>query len=129
MSANGTFQPSRQRTFKSTNDLSTKQYLGVALDSSNDNSIVLANAQTLPIIGILLNAPVAGDAASVAMFGPTTLIIAGGTITKGDRVTVDSSGKAITTTTAADQVIGVALESAVAGDRIEIMLVNMFYHA
>lgn len=126
----GVFQPSQQRTFLSTNDLSAKQFFGVALDASNGNSIVLANAQSNVCIGILQNAPGAGDTAKVRLLGPTTFAIANGTITKGDRVTVDSTGKFITTTTAADQVIGIALESAVAGDRFEIMQVGgMFYHA
>lgn len=129
MTANGTFNPSRTRTFLSTNDLSTKQFYGVSLDASNDNSIVLANAQTLPIIGILLNAPVAGDAAKVALFGPTTFVVAGGTIAKGASLTVNASGQVITTTTPADQVIGIALEAASSGDRIEMLMESMFYHA
>lgn len=129
MSANGVFNPSRRRTFLSTNDLSAKQFYLVGMDSAADNSIVLANAQTIQPIGVLLNAPVAGDTAEVALLAPTTFIIAGGTITKNDKVTADSNGKAITTTTAADLVIGVALEAGVAGDRIEVMLVSYFYHA
>jgi len=128
----GVFNPSRERTFLSTNDLSAagKQYLGVSLDGSNANSIVLSNAQTLKAIGILLNNPTAGDEAHVLLFGPTTYAIAGGTITKGDSVTVNASGQFITTVTAADQVYGIALESAVSGDRFEVMMSGgHFYHA
>lgn len=127
----GVFNPSHERTFLSTNDLSSgKQYLGVAIDTSNANSIVLANAQTLPTIGILLNDPKAGDAAHVALFGPTIFAVAGGTITRGDSLTTDSGGKLITTTTPADKVIGIAIESAVVNDRFEVMLSGgHFYHA
>lgn len=129
MSNSGVFNPSRKRAFTSTNDLSSSQFLGVALDGSNDNSVVLANAQTNVCIGILLNNPVAGDDAEVALLGPTTFGIAGGSITKGAKLTVDASGKLIATTTAADQVVGIAMEGASSGDRFEFMMVDMFYHA
>lgn len=126
----GVFNPSRVRTFLSTNDLSTKQYCGVALDASNANSVVASNAQTLPTIGLLQNAPTAGQDATVALFGPTSYGIAGGTITKGDRVTTDSAGKLITTTTPADVVVGIAMESAVVSDRFEVMILGGgYYHA
>lgn len=130
MSGNGVFNPSRERTFLSTNDLSAKQFCGVSLDASNDNSIVASNAQTLPPIGILQNAPIATDTARVVLFGPTTFVAAGGTIAKGDKLTTNASGLFITTTTPADVVYGTALEAAVNGDRIEMMISGgHYYHA
>lgn len=120
----GVFNPSRERTFLSTNDLSSNQYRGVALDAGAANSIVAANAQTLPSIGILLNAPKAGEDAHIFLFGPTTYAIAGGTVTKGDRLTVDSVGRLITTTTLLDIEFGIALESAVVSDRFEVMMLG-----
>lgn len=128
----GSFQPTREKTFLSTNDLSAKQGFGVALDASNANSIVLSNAQTLETIGILVYPPkAAGDTCKVALFGPTVRAIASGAITKGAKVTTDASGKMVTTTTPADKVAGIALETTTAdGDSIEIMLTGgHYYHA
>ena len=117
------FNPTRIKAFKSTNDLSAKQYFAVALDASNAESVVLANAQTLPTIGILLNAPVAGDTAKVLLFEPTFLAVVGGAVTRGAKLTPDAAGKLITTTTGNDIIVGTALETAPNGDgdRIEVM--------
>lgn len=117
------FNPTQVKTFKSTNDLSAKQYFAVALDAAVADSIVLANAQTVPTIGILLNAPIAGDTAKVLLFAPTFLAIVGGAVTKGDYLTPDSTGKLIATTSAGENLVGRALETAPngSGDRIEVM--------
>lgn len=128
----GQFNSSREKTFISTNDLSTKAGYGVGLDASNADSIVLTNAQTIKAIGILVLPPKAAlDTCKVALFGPTVVAVAGAAITKGADVTVNSSGKVITTTTPADKVYGVALETCLAdGDGIEIMLSGgHYYHA
>jgi Uncharacterized conserved protein (DUF2190) len=105
----------------STNDLSAKQYYIVAVDTSNDSAVVLAAAATDPIVGVLRNKPKAG-AAAVYRFLGTSKVIAGGTITRGDFITSDANGKAITTTTASNATLGIALQSAVAGDIFEVQL-------
>lgn len=110
-----------EKSFVSTNDLSLKQFYIVAQDTSNDESIVLAAAATDPILGVLQNKPAAGKAALVR-FLATSKVIAGGTITRGDLVTSDGNGKAVTTTTDHQVILGRALQSAVAGDIFEVML-------
>lgn len=112
-----------EKSFTSTNDLSAAANLFclVKADVSNDESIVLAAAATDPIIGVLVNKPKAGKAANVQWLG-SCKVIAGGTITRGDKVTSDSSGHAITTTSSGNTVVGYALASAVAGDIVEIFL-------
>lgn len=110
-----------EKSYTSTNDLSAAEFIIVAVDLSNDNSIVAAAASTDPIVGVLQNKPKAGVAAVVRM-GGTSKVIAGGTITRGDWVTSDASGHAVTTTTNNAQVIGRALMSAVSGDILEVMM-------
>lgn len=110
-----------EKSFTSTNDLSAAEYLIVAVDASNDNSVVAAASNTGPIVGVLQNKPKAG-AAAVVRWGGSSKVIAGGTITRGDLVTSDSSGHAITTTTNKDVILGRALSSAVASDIVEIAL-------
>lgn len=115
-----------EKSFKSTNDLSTTgQFCIAKVDTSNDESIVLAAASTDPIVGVVQNKPAAGHFANV-QFAGTAKIIAGGTITRGDKVTSDASGHAVTTTTNKDRMVGTALVSAVAGDIFEVMLVPGF---
>ncbi len=112
-----------EKSFLSTNDLSAaaNQYTIVKADVSNDESIVLAAAATDPIVGILVNLPKAGKAANVQWLG-SCKVLAGGTITRGDKVTANSSGAAITTTSSGNTVVGIALQSAVSGDLFEVLL-------
>lgn len=105
----------------STGDLSAAEYVIVKVDVSNDQSVVIAAASTDPIMGVLQNKPKAGEAA-VVRWGGSSKVLAGGTITRGDRVTSDGSGHAVTTTTNKDVVLGLALSSAVSGDVVEVAL-------
>ena len=112
-------------SLKSTNDYNTaasqKKYYIMKVDTANDHSFVIAAAATDPICGILQDTPRAGEAGTIAISG-TAKVIAGGTVTRGDDVTSDSSGKAVTTTTNKDRKVGTALVSAVSGDIFEIQL-------
>ena len=106
----------------STNDLSAgTEFLVMKVDTANDHSVVTATASTDPIVGILQNKPKAGAAADLRFVG-TSKVQAGGTITRGDRVTATTGGKVITTTSNKDVCVGIALASAVSGDVVEIML-------
>lgn len=114
----------RTRTYKASVALTAKQFYIVALDTANQNQIVLANAQTLPTIGIVANAPAANDIAEVhGMNGQGTMKVAlGGTVAIGDKITANASGLGITTTTAGDIVVGIALKAGISGNIIEIQL-------
>lgn len=105
----------------STNDLSLKQFYIVAVDTANDSSVILAAAATDPIVGVLQNKPKAAQAAIYRFIG-TSKVIAGGTITRGDFVTSDANGKAVTTTSSSNATLGIALMSAVSGDIFEVQL-------
>ena len=113
-----------EKSFVSTGDLSAAEFVIVKVDVSNDNSVVIAASNTDPIVGVLQNKPKAGKAA-VVRWGGSSKVIAGGTITRGDIVTSDSSGHAITTTTNKDVMVGRALMSGVSGDIIEVALTGL----
>ncbi len=108
------------RTFKSTNDLSAKQYFIVKLTSGE---VVLAAAATDVLIGVLMNKPKAGENAEVQLINSqgTCKVIAGGTISAGNMLTADSAGKAVATTTTGNYLLGMALKDAVAGDIVEFL--------
>lgn len=109
-------------------DLSAKQFFGVYIDTSG--LVQLANAQTAPVMGILQNAPKAGDNANVLLLGAggTAKVIVAAAITLGKYVTCDSAGKFIETTTNGDMVAGRTLKASAAdGDTIEVMLLGFRY--
>lgn len=94
------------------------QYHGVYVDSSGKWALAQAGQRH---VGVLQNAPAANEAAEVVTFG-VTKAVAGGIIAAGAAVSVDASGHFITSTDA-DQIAGVALESAGAsGDIISLWL-------
>jgi Uncharacterized conserved protein (DUF2190) len=107
-------------TFKATADLSAKQYFLVALDTSNEGQMIIANAQTAKAIGVLKDAPTAGDYGRVSLLNRSGFnkARAASAINIGDYLTADSNGRLVTTTTSGDLVIGIAVEAAAAQDDI-----------
>lgn len=111
-----------------TNDLTGKQYYLVGLDTTNKRQVVLANAQTTIPVGALLTEGKAGDVVTVVLAQNGSMkVIAGGTINAGAFVTADGNGKAIATTTAGDQVVGVAVAGGVSGDIIDVICQSFRY--
>jgi hypothetical protein len=108
---------SRVLTFKAGEDLSTKIYYLVKLNT--DGTIVLADADA-PVIGVLQDKPKAGEPASVAI-GETSKVILGGDVSIGDELVSDANGSAVARTEE-HNVFGIALENGVAGDIIEVLL-------
>lgn len=107
-------------------DLTTKQFYIVQMDSSGDMEI--GEGATDLLLGVLQNKPDDGEAGIYRHVG-TSKVVASGAIAIGARVTTDSAGKAVTTTTNGDLVVGVALEAAANdGDIIEIQLVMSREH-
>jgi len=102
-------------------DLSASQFLFVLLNTSGRVAVVASAGGDAD--GVLTNKPtVAGEAASVQI-GGIAKVVAGGTITAGDKVQSDAAGKALTAASA-DHVLGRATISAVSGDLVEVLLTN-----
>lgn len=99
-------------------DLSGSQYY-IVKTGSTARQVVLASAAT-SMLGVLQNKPNVDEVAEVAVMG-TAKVIAGGTISYGDNVTVNASGKAITRTTE-NYILGTALEAGADGSIIEVLL-------
>lgn len=103
-------------------DLSAGQYFLVKISNSSGTGRVAFAGAGERAIGVLQNKPdAAGKAASVAV-GQVVKVSAGGSITAGNEVTPDSSGEAVVAGSG-DIVFGVALNSAVDGDIVEIVRV------
>lgn len=95
---------------------------GHAVKFSSGN-IVVATAATDKIIGTIATDNDAGQDAHVRLRSAegTAIGLAGGTIAVGDRVTATTDGTLIATTTAADEVVGMAIEAAASGAEFEFM--------
>lgn len=105
-----------------TGDLSSSQYKIVKASSTAGAVKVAATAATDAILGVLQNDPTAGQAAEVA-FNGICKVLAEASVTYGSSVTVSSTGRAKTTTTDGNRIVGIALAaSASAGDIIPVLL-------
>lgn len=140
------FSTGRYLTLIADADLSTKDadgnyenlYRIVSLAASTANStgrkVVLATSPTdANILGVLNNAPGAGEPASVCSRNAegtfkVRLGVNTAAVSVGDYLTVDSDSGALKTTTTGHQVVGRAMQAGVAGDIIEYLPVN-YTHA
>lgn len=111
-----------EKTIEAGEDMDTKQYYIVQQDSSGDAEV--GESATDLLLGVLQNKPKSGEGALIRFAG-TSKVVAAGSISVGAEVTSDAAGKAVTTTTDKDLVIGVALEASANDlDVIEIMLTH-----
>jgi hypothetical protein len=109
------------------NEGSSKGYLataalleGYAVKLASGN-VVVATAATDKIIGVTQGKYAAGETASVKLRNGngTIKVKLGGTVAVGDRLTAAADGRLVATTTAANEVVAVALEAGVANDFVE----------
>lgn len=107
------------RTFIAGSDLSAAQFKLVALAADGEVDVAGAGAQA---IGVCLNQPAAGKAATVCLTGKV-LVEAGAAITAGDELASDAAGAVVTATTG-DIVMGYALEDGVDGQIVAIELIQ-----
>lgn len=105
-----------------TGDLSSQQYKIVKLSTATAGSVKVSAAATDDSIGVLQNDPVNGQPAVVAT-GGVTKVLAEASVTIGAWVASSTTGRAKVTTTANDNVVGMALDaSSSAGDLIRVLL-------
>lgn len=94
----------------------------VVKKGADDQHVAVCSAGTDKSIGIIQSAPTAAeDVCEVAVAGGAKGL-AGGTISQGDLLTSDASGTLVATTSANDQVIGVAEQDAVSGDLFSVLV-------
>lgn len=112
------------RTFIAGEDLSSAQFKFVTLEA--DGQVDLADADAENCIGVLINDPASGEAATVVISGKT-MVTAGGSVTAGDEVCTDTSGDAVelsTSSSATAITMGYALEDAADGQVFAIELIQ-----
>ena len=108
------------RSFVAGESLTAAQFKFVTLES--DGQVDLADSAGENCIGVLLNNPAAGAAATVAVSGKV-MVTSGGTIAAGAAVATDASGDAVTAAST-NLIMGYALEAAVDGQVMAIELIQ-----
>lgn len=103
---------------KANADLSAAQYKIVKMTAAD--VVDLCSGTGDIAIGVLNNKPKANAGAQVLIAG-VGKVIAGGTITAGDRIGTGASGTAVTKTADADWIIGIALTSGVSGELVSYL--------
>lgn len=100
------------------------KYLPVKL-GTDANTVDLADGATDVVIGFAqaLGQSTVGGALAVKTSG-FSLALAGGSITKGAKLTCTTAGALIATTTAGNVVCAIAMEAADSGDYFEIKIVE-----
>lgn len=106
--------------YKAGSDLSTKQWYLVKQTAVD--TVDITSAGTDLVMGVIQNKPKSGEIADVLRVGggATLKVKIGGTVSIGDRLKSDSSGRGVTTTTSGDVTFGIALQAGVSGDIIEV---------
>ena len=98
-------------------DLSAKQYHFVEM-AADGTVTACDNAGDLPI-GVLQNAPKAGQEAEVLVVGGTK-IVAGGAVTTASVIGTDAAGKAVAKNTSTDFRVGRIIDSTGAADGVVV---------
>lgn len=103
-------------------DLSGNQYYAVKLDTTAAGSRVALAGEGDKAIGILQDKPSAAGRACAVAIGGTSKAVAGGSITAGDRVAQNSTGKLVTVGSGDDWSLGIARASASSGEIFPMLI-------
>lgn len=106
-------------------NLTDKEYFFVNMDASDDKVVnIAADASKVPF-PLIEGGNGSSDAVSgtIATGGESKAKL-GGTVTQGDKLTSDSNGKAVATTTDTDHYGAIALASGVLNDVIPVKVVQ-----
>lgn len=106
--------------YKAEGDISASQFCALKVGTVA-NGLVVAGAGDQPV-GILYNKPSASGQPVELCIDGIAKVAYGGTVADGDWVKADASGKAVTTTTTGDKVIGKARKAGASGDTGEVLL-------
>lgn len=113
-------QSRNNRTLIAGADLSSAQFKFVTLESTG--SVILADSAGENAFGVCLAGAASGNAVTVCVNG-SVMVLAGGTIAAGAKITTTAAGKAATATTG-NVILGYAREAGVDGQIIEVELIQ-----
>ena len=106
------FQAPRTRSFIAETDLSAKKYFGVKFGTDAEE-VDLAGAGEG--FGVLMNSPLVGETAEVAMNGGGAMVQSGAAYAKGAELACDAAGKFVAASST-NIVLGIAIDAAGGAD-------------
>jgi hypothetical protein len=86
------------------------------------NTVETADNVADPILGLTTSVGSQGNGRCDVIVGGVSEARIGGTVTKGEVLTTDATGRAITATQTTDRVLGMAMADAVIGDIASILV-------
>ncbi len=95
--------------------------MAVKFDTAADDGVKKCTATTDKVNGIAMEDIAVGAIGNIQV-GGLAVCLAGGAVTRGDRVSPDAASKVATTTTNKDAVIGIANRSAALNELFEVEL-------
>ena len=101
--------------------------MAVKLDTAVDDGVKKCAATTDPAIGVADKDIAVGEWGNVVTLGAPMVCLAGGAVTRGDKVSPDANSKVATTTTNKDRVIGIANRSAALDELFEVLSIPGAY--
>jgi len=102
-------------------DLSSQQFHFVKSATTDFGVLLVTNATTSVPIGVLQDDPDASGKAATVRVSGNTKVVAGGTVTRGNTLTLLATGE-VQNKSGSDTKVGVALESGVTGDVVSMVL-------
>ena len=90
--------------------------------AAGDNTVATADAVSDPIIGVSTSIGSQDNGRCDVVVAGITEAEIGGTVTKGDVLTTDASGRAVTSGAGTDRVLGIALADAVLDDIASVLI-------
>lgn len=85
-------------------------------------TVVEATAATDPIIGIAEQIGSSDNGRVDVIINGIAEAVAGGNITRGNVLTADATGNVVVSAQATDRIIGIAMDDAVAGDVVDVLI-------
>lgn len=112
-----TFGPYDTVTMVAGADLSAKQFTFVKMNTTDRTVVSAGDGEAA--MGVLVNDPISGGAATVAVRGRVMVEVGTGGLTAGDNVGIDANGEAVTAAPT-DIKVGQCVTGAAAGGRATI---------
>lgn len=95
--------------------------MAVKLDTAADDGVLKTTAVTDKTLGVAMSDIAVGGWGDIQVTG-LAVCLAGGSVTRGDRVTGDAASKVATTTTDKNNLLGIANRSAALNELFEVEL-------
>ena len=102
--------------------------MAVKIDTAVEDGVKKCTATTDPAIGVAMADIAVGAWGDIQVLG-VAVCLAGGAVTRGDKVSPDAASKVATTTTNKDRVLGIANRSAALNELFEVIQMPAYLSA